>query len=245
MKGVSMSNVWTASAGLSSGGRRGRLPAVLVAVFLLWLSMPLAAKDAGTIKLIVHVFRVPPSQQFETVRPDGRGGTADLQVYGNVTSSFPRATVFFPTELAADASEGAIAGAVLERVMFGSAGLQAKRIRIEELKSLELALGPDHRQAESRFEKDRPEGRTWDYDVRAEYLLSENRRFLVRLTFSAGRSDQAGSLRVGMSEEVVSAAFEIRESKLTLIGARSSAADGPFSPAVYWLAVSAVSNDRQ
>jgi len=47
-------------------------------------------------------------------------GTADLQVFGNVTSFFPRAIVLFPSELAATASDDAVGAAVRERVVFGA-----------------------------------------------------------------------------------------------------------------------------
>jgi len=47
-----------------------------------------------------------------------------------------------------------------------------------------------------------------------------------------------------MSEDVISAPFELTESKLVLVGAPSSAAGGLSSVTVYWLAVSAISREK-
>ena len=49
---------------------------------------------------------------------DAQGRPETYQACGAVTSAFPRATVFFQTELAANASDGAIARAILESVAY-------------------------------------------------------------------------------------------------------------------------------
>jgi hypothetical protein len=212
---------------------------IIAGLVALGLVSPIAAASAQEVKLTVRVFRIPREQSFDAVLLDGKGRPAIFQACGDVTSSFPRATVFFPTELAASASTGAISDAILDRVTFGVGSVPAKSIRVEELKSLELALDGNKPDAEARFEESRGEGRSSNYEVRAQFLSSANGKVLVRLRFDAGWSAQAGSLGVGMSEDVISAPVELSESKLFLIGAPSSRMGGSSSGAVYWLAVSA------
>ena len=213
--------------------RRSPWAAVVAGALFLTGFTPSAAKEAGpkpNVKLVVRVFRVPSPQSFEALVLDGRGRPATFQASGDVTSSFPQATLFFETDLAANASESAIASAVLDRVSFGNPGMPPKKVRFEEFKALELDLGPDGKPAEARFEESRGEARTSNYWVRAEMLSAEKGKALIRLRFDAGWSAMGGSLVVGMSEDVVSAPFEVPESRLLLIG-------GAASGKVYWLAV--------
>ena len=216
--------------------RSGFWAAILAGASLLAPLAPLAAADAearGQLKLAVRVFRVPKEQSFEALFLDGRGRPVPFQASGDVTSSFPRATLFFETELAANASESAVASAILDRVPFGAGGISPKRIRLDELKSVELSFDQGRPTAEARFEESRGEGRTSNFMVRAELMGADKGKALVRLRFDAGWSSTGGSLGVGMSEDVVSAPFEVPESRLLLIG-------GEASGTVYWIAVTAV-----
>lgn len=214
------------------------LAGILIAgLVTLGVVSPLAA--AQDFKLTVRVFRIPREQNFEAVFLDGKGTAVPFQAYGDVTGAFPRATVFFQTELAANASGGAVAASILDRVGFGNGGIITRRVQIDELKSLDLELGKGHPDAGARFEESRGEGRSSDYEVRAEFLSSANGKVLVRLRFDAGWSALGGTIGVGMSEDVISAPVELSESKLFLIGAPSSKMGGSSSGAVYWLAVSA------
>lgn len=207
----------------------GRLICVLVpGVFALLLS-----GETRDVRLLVRVFVIPQAQQFDSVLTDAKGNAMDLQVYGSVTSAFPRATVSFLTELAASASDSAIGAAIRERVVFGSGGLVARGVSVRELKSFEFMLGRDRSEAEGGFEEKQREGRSSRYRVKAGFISAENGLVLVRLRFDAGWSASGGRLSVGMSSDVISAPFELPESKLFLIGAPS---DG----AVYWLAVCAL-----
>jgi hypothetical protein len=202
--------------------------------------VPHLAAAAQEFKLTVRVFRIPREQNFEAVLLDGKGGAVPFQAHGDVTGDFPKATLFFQTELAANAAGEAVAAAILDRVVFGNGGITTRRIQIDELKTIDLELGRSTPGAGTRFKESRGEGRSSDYEVRAEFLSSANGKVLVRLRFDAGWSAQAGSLGVGMSEDVISAPVELSESKLFLIGAPSSKMGGSSSGAVYWLAVSAI-----
>ncbi len=202
--------------------------AVVPALFTLLL--PGESRD---IRLLVRVFMIPQAQQFESVLTDARGGTINLQVYGSVTSAFPRAAVSFPTELAAGATDNAVGAAIRERLVFGSGGLVARGVSVRELKSFELLLGGDNPEAEGRFQENRGEGRSSDYRVKAELLSVGKDSALIRLRFDAGWSAVGGRLGVGMSDTVISAPVELPEFKLFLIGA-------PSEGAVYWLAVCAL-----
>jgi hypothetical protein len=204
------------------------------------LASPIAATTTQDFKLTVRVFRIPREQNFEAVLLDGKGTAVQCQAHGDVTGGFPRATVFFQTELAANAAGEAVAAAILDRVGFGNGAITSRRIQIDELKTMDLELGRSTPGAGTRFEESRGEGRSSNYEVRAEFLSSANGKVLVRLRFDAGWSAQAGSLGVGMSEDVISAPVELSESKLFLIGAPSSKIGGSSSGAVYWLAVSAI-----
>ncbi len=206
---------------------------LLAFLSLVSLLTPVFAKDSTSITLAVRLFMIPKEQQFDAVVPDGRGGTAKFQAHGVITSSFPRGTVFFPTELAATADEHSIGAAVRERIVFGSGGLVTDRISVRELRSAHLSLAPAHPKAEERFEESRGEGRTIDYRIAAELISAESGKALVRLRVDSGWSAMGGRLGVGMSEDVFSAPFEIPDSKLLLIG-------GTASGVVYWLAVCTV-----
>ena len=212
---------------------------MIAALVALGLVPPIAAVSAQDFKLTVRIFRIPREQNFEAVLLDGKGGAVPFQAHGDVTGDFPRATVFFQTELATNASGEAVAAAILDRVVFGNGGITTRRIQIDELKAMDLELGRSTPGAGTRFEESRGEGRSSDYEVRAEFLSSANGKVLVRLRFDAGWSARGGSLGVGMSEAVISAPVELSESKLFLIGAPSSKMGGSSSGAVYWLAVSA------
>jgi len=212
---------------------------ILAGFVALGLVTPLAAVPAQDFKLTVRVFRIPREQNFDAVLLDRKGAAVPFQAYGDVTGAFPRTTLFFQTELAANASQGAIAAAIADRVGFGNGAIIARIIQLDELKTMELELGRSTPGAGTRFEESRGEGRSSNYEVRAQFLSSANGKVLVRLRFDAGWSAQAGSLGVGMSEDVISAPVELSESKLFLIGAPSSRMGGSSSGAVYWLAVSA------
>jgi hypothetical protein len=213
--------------------RRTVLGVILGGVIAVGLPAPRVVGAERDIKLSVRVLRVPSQQSFEAVFLSGQGRPVTFQASGDVTFAFPRGTVFFQTDLAASASDGAIAGAIFDRVPLGYGGFAAKQLRIEELKALELELGSGHSKAEARFAESRGEGRSSNYEVRAELLSAGTGKVLVRIRFDAGWSSQGGRLGVMMSEDVVSAPFEVPESKILLIG-------GVASGTVYWLAVSAV-----
>lgn len=217
---------------------------MIAGMVVLGLVSQLAAAPDQDFKLTVRVFRIPREQNFEAVFLDGKGGAAPFQAHGDVTGDFPRATVFFQTELAANASGEAVAAAILDRVVFGNGGITTRRIQIDELKTMDLELGRSHPGAGTRFEESRGEGRSSDYEVRAEFLSSASGKVLLRLRFDAGWSARGGSLGAGMSEGVISAPVELSESKLFLIGAPSSKMGGSSSGVVYWLAISAISREK-
>jgi hypothetical protein len=221
-------------------GLRRFFAPLLVGTFLIPFAPILAAEETGSVKLVVRVFRVPRDQSFEAVLHDGKGREVSVQGHGPITGDYPRATLFSQTELAAYASSQAVASAIEDRVAFGSGGMAFKRIRIEELKALELELGAGHQNAQARFEESRGEGRSSDYEVRADLLSSDEERVVVRLRYDAGWSVIGGRLGVSMSEGLISAPFEIEESKLFLIGAPPSGSGGASPGAVYWLAVAAL-----
>jgi hypothetical protein len=208
----------------------------LSASFLILLLVGLTASALGgadePIRLSVRIFQIPAEQSFEVERPDGQGGTFALHVSGNIASFFPRGTVFMPTELAANASASAIGRTMAESVRFGCDDFRAGRVQIRELKALDIRLDAEHPSEGSRFEEGRGEGRTDNYELRAERLPGVPEKPVIRFRFFAGWSAQAGSLGVGISSDVISTLVEVPDSTLLLIGA-------PGDKAVYVLAVCA------
>jgi hypothetical protein len=207
-------------------------PAVMLAVLLIVASVSASGGQDSPLRLAVRVFRIPAEQSFEVERPDWRGGTCTLRVSGDIAARFPQGTVFVPTELAANASESAIGGAIGRSVAFGCAGLPAERIEARELKSFDISLNAAHPSEEARFEEKRGEGQSDDYELRVERLPSGPGKPFVRFTFFAGSSWRAGSLAGGLTRDVIATVAEVPESKLLLIGA-------PGEKAVYFLAVCA------
>jgi hypothetical protein len=210
-----------------------RITAVLGAVLTIGLAAGVDAAD-GPFRLSVRVIRIPAEQSFKTEVPDGRGGTVSLQVSGNVVSGFPKGTVIIPTELAWNASEDALGRAIGEHIGFRCGGLDAERIRVGEIGSCDLSLSKSKPAQLARFEESRGEGRSADYELRAEVLTDAHAKFLVRLQLDVGSSWQAGTLAGGIIGRVVSVVAEVPESRLLLVGA-------PGDKAVYFLAVSVVS----
>lgn len=205
----------------------------LLAVFFLGLPVPVQAEGRGPVRLAVRIFRIPAEQSFRVERPDGRGGKLSLQASGNISARFPHGTVIITTELARNASDSTIGRAISERVAFGCGDLVADNIKANELRSFDFSLDAEHPAEAARFEESLGEGRTADYELRVESLSGGPGEPLIRLRFYAGWSAQAGSLGVGMSEDVISTVAEVPESRLLLIGA-------PGDKAVYFLAVCAL-----
>lgn len=205
----------------------------LLAIALLGLPASAGAEDHAPVRLAVRVFRIPAEQSFRVERPDGQGGTLTLQASGNIASSFPRGTVIVPTELAGNAAGSTIGRTIGENVAMGCGDLRALDFRADELKAFEFNLTKGRPAEEARFQESRGEGRSSDYELRAEILSDDPGKVLVRLRFDAGSSWQAGSLAGGITEEVISAVTEVPESRLLLVGA-------PGDKAVYFLAVCVV-----
>lgn len=206
-----------------------RFAAILGTILAIGLAGGLDAADRS-LRLSVRIIRVPAEQSFKAEVPDGGGGTVSLQVSGSVVSEFPKGTVIIPTELAWNASESIIGRTIGEHIGFRCGGLDAGRIRIHEIGSQDLILSKDAPAQSARFEQSLGEGRRTDCEVRAELLSAGQGKAVVRLRLDVGWSAQAGSLGVGMSEDVISTVTEVPESRLLLVGA-------PAEKAVYVLAV--------
>ncbi len=209
-----------------------KISALVLTIFLVGLAASASAPADGPVRLSVRIFQIPAEQSFEVRRPDGNGGAFTLRVSGNVAGRFPRGTVFVPTELAWNASESTIGAELGRSVAFGCGDLPADHLEVRELKALDLRLDAGHPSEAARFEENRREGRTDNYEIRIERLSGEAGGLLLRLRLFAGWSARAGSLGVGMSSDVISTVAEVPEGKLLLIGA-------PGEKAVYVLAVCA------
>jgi hypothetical protein len=205
----------------------------LLAVFLLGSPASARAEENAPVRLAVRIFQIPADQTFRIERPDGRGGTLSLQASGNIASGFPRGTVIVPTELARNAADSTVGRAIGENIVMGCGDLRAFDFRVHELKAFEFDLVKGRPSQEARFQESRGEGRSADYDLRAEILSDEPGKVLVRLQLDVGSSWQAGTLGGGITGRVISAVAEVPESRLLLVGA-------PDDKAVYFLAVSVV-----
>lgn len=208
------------------------LLSMLVATLLIGFSVPARGAEDGIVRLTVRIIRIPAEQSFHGEVPDGRGGRISLQAAGNILTGFPRGTIFIPTELAQNASDSAIGRAIGEHVAFRCGDIAADRLLTGELKSFDFELKRGRPGQEARFEVSRGEGKTSNYELRAELLSDGPGTAVIRIRFWAGWSAMAGSMGVGFSEDVISAVADVPESRLLLIGA-------PGDRAVYFLAVCA------
>ena len=203
---------------------------VAVLVLVLGLAAAVSAGAPHPSKLVVRVFEIPREQSFDILLPTGKNQTVSLQSYGDVTANFPQGTVIIPTELSSAASEAAIGEVIGHRIGFNIGPVVVRNMQIREVKSLDLEIGREKPNAEARFEEKVGEGRTSDYEVRAEFVSAAEIGTIIRLKFDAGWSAQAGRLGVGMGGNVFDLPVLVPASKLLLIGAR-------WQGTVYWLAV--------
>ncbi len=184
---------------------------------------------SGGAGITARLFRIPAEQQFRADLPAGDGKNLELNGFGDVTAYIPRGTVIVRTELASNASNGAISQAIQEAVVFGRGGLVARGLRIEELGA--ALMKPEAGKAsESRFEKKRDESRHEDFVIRMEEAAGTPKGRLVRLRLDAGRSAFAGTMGAGFSATVFDEVVEVPESRLLLVSAR-------YDGSVYWLAI--------
>jgi len=205
--------------------------AAALATLAVLYSAPLLAAPQDEDGITARLFRVPAEQQFRADIPGANGKNLEFNGFGDVTAYVPRGTVIVRTELASNASAGAIERAIREAVVFGRGGFIARGLKIEELGS--AFMKPEGGKiVESRFEKKRDESRHEDFVLRMEEVAAAPKGRLLRLRLDAGRSSFGGSLGVGFSATVFDEVVEVPEARLLLIGSRGE------NESVYWLAVS-------
>jgi hypothetical protein len=185
--------------------------------------------------VIIRAFKIAGEQSFEMKWPVGEGETANLMISGEVTANFPRGVVFLETDLAANASDSAVARLIQDKVMFGRGAFIPKAVRVDEIKALRLRLDGASSSARSRYEDEKGERRWDDYEIRAEWKSTGDTESRVHVLVTAGWSAGAGSMMGGFSGDIFDQIVDAPEAKLLLIGFRSID-----KKTVLWLALSAV-----
>jgi hypothetical protein len=185
--------------------------------------------------IIIRVFEIPGEQSFEMKWPVGEGETANLMISGEVTANFPRGVVFLETELAANATDSAVARLIQDKVMFGRGVFIPKAVRVDEIEALRLRLDGASPSAQAKGEEKKGEGRLDDYAVLAEWKSGGSDSPRAHIKITAGWGAGGGSMAAGFSGDIFDQTIDIPEEKLLLIGFRSID-----KKTVLWLGVSAV-----
>jgi hypothetical protein len=208
---------------------------ILISILLVGFCYSALIAVERTRDIVIRVFKIPGEQSFEMKWPVGEGETADLTISGEVTANFPRGVVFLETDLAANASDTAVARIIQDKVMFGRGAFIPKAVRIDELEALKLRLDGVSSSAQSKCEEKKGEGRWDDYEVRAEWKSEGSDLPRVHIKISAGWSAGGGSMAAGFSGDVFDQSIDVSEARLQLIGFRSID-----KKTVFWLGVCAV-----
>jgi len=160
-------------------------------------------------------------------------------IFGEVTANFPRGVVFLETDLAANATDSAVARLIQDKVMFGRGVFIPKAVRVDEMEALRLRLDGGSPSARSRFEDEKGERRGDDYEIQAEWKSIGDAEPRVRVKMSAGWSAGGGSMMAGFSGDIFDRIVDVPEAKLLLIGFRSID-----KKTVLWLGVCAVPREK-
>jgi len=214
---------------------------VVGTVFLMWSLTLVAAASDCELDVYIRVYKIPRIQYWAMELPGDNGETTLVRVDGDLTAVFPDGVVFLQTDLSPMASNSAITKVIKERIFFGGNNFKATRIRVEDLKKVQLRFDESHSSEEVRFEKEISSHSKEDYRILANVKSVEEDGIIMKVRFDSGRSSFGGGIGGGIIRTVFNQSIILPEHKILLIGFPSHD-KGPRGT-VFWLAISVIRNE--
>jgi hypothetical protein len=210
-------------------------------VLLMSLFVPFAAPLDGELDVYIRVYKIPRIQYWAMELLGKNGEVTNVRVDGDLTAVFPDGVVFLQTDLSPMASNSAITQVIKERIFFGGNNFKATRIRVEDLKKVQLRFDESHSSEEVRFEKEISSHSKEDYRILADVKSVEEDGIIMKVRFDSGRSSFGGGIGGGIIRTVLNQSIILPEHKILLIGFPSHD-KGPRGT-VFWLACSVIKNE--
>ncbi len=232
-------------SGRSNQVRKGDTMNILktfVGIVLLMSSITLvAAPLEHDLDVYIRVYKIPRVQYWAMELPEDNGETTLVRVDGDLTSVFPDGIVLLQTDLSPMASNSAITQIIKGRIYFGGNNFRATRIRVEDLKKVQLRFDKSHSSEEVRFEKEISSHSREIYRLRTSIKSVEEDETIMNVSFDSGWSSFGGRLGTSISGTIFDQTIALPEHKILLIGFPSHD-EGPRGT-VFWLAFSVIKNE--
>jgi len=211
-------------------------------IALLVLSSALvAAPFDHDLDVYLRVYKIPRVQYWAMELPVDNGETTLVRVDGDLTAVFPDGIVLLQTDLSPMASNSAITQVIKERIYFGGNNFKATRIKVEDLKKVQLRFDKSHSSEEVRFEKEISSHSKEDYRILADIRSVEEDEIIMNVSFDSGWSSFGGGFGGGFIGTIFEQTIALPEHKILLIGFPSHD-KGPRGT-VFWLAISVMKNE--
>lgn len=211
----------------------------VVATVFLVLSLTLVAAPCNEdLSVNIKVYKIPRVQYWSMELPGDNGDSTLIRVDGDLTMVFPDGVVLLQTDLSPVASNSAITQAIKERIFFGGNNFKATRVRIENLKEVQLRLDNSHSFEEVQFDKKITENSRERYRLRTIAKFVAEDEIIMEIRFDSGRSSYGGHISSGIIRTVFDQSVILSENRILLIGFPSHD-KGPRGT-VFWLAISVV-----
>lgn len=213
-----------------------------VGIIVLMLSItPVAAPSEYDLDVYIRVYKIPRIQYWAMELPGDNGEITAVRVDGDLTAVFPDGIVFLQTDLSPMASNSAITQVIKERIYFGGNNFKATRIRVEDLKKVQLRFDKSHSSEEVRFEKEISSHSKENYRLRTSVKSVEEDEIIMNISFDSGWSSFGGRLGTSIIGTILEQTIALSENKILLIGFPSH--DKGARGTVFWLAVSVIRNE--
>ncbi len=217
------------------------LKAFVGIVILMSSFAPVAAPFEHDLDVYIRVYKIPRVQNWAMELPEDNGETTSVRVDGDLTAVFPDGIVLLQTDLSPMASNSAITKVIKERIYFGGNNFKATRLRVEDLKKVQLLFDKSHSSEEVRFEKEISSHSREIYRLRTSVKSMEEDEIIMNVSFDSGWSSFGGRLGTSISGTIFEQTIALPEQKILLIGFPSHD-KGPRGT-VFWLAISVIKSE--
>jgi hypothetical protein len=215
---------------------------LIVATVFLMLSIVLVATPLNDeLDVYIRVYKIPRIQYWSMELPGDNGEITSVRVDGDLTEVFPDGVVLLQTDLSPMASNSAITQVIQDRIFFGGNNFKATRVRIEDLKKVQLRFDNSHSFEEVQFDKKITDHSRERYRLRTRAKFGAEDEISMEIRFDAGRSSYGGHIGGGSIGTFFNQSVIFPEHKILLIGFPSHD-KGPRGT-VFWLAISAIKNE--